>query len=245
VGSLLAAALQRAQAFLVEPPVPAAPVPVPTAAVPPACSEVQVVVTATSRGSGATTVARALAQALVVPGARAGHLLSLRPAPAGTRAQSGVTAWEVPPALEDPAEIARYGGTIMRLARGAGAAALVWDVQADDVPRAAGAIAAADAVVCVADGSAEPALCALVGDMLGERYGVRVLLAANRVRDQDEWSGRCVVALPDSRLAALRVGRGRPPAGGVGAAVERLAKILEEDAYVSSPTPGTNRAIHG
>src|SRR5438552_81401 len=94
--------------------------------------------------------------------------------------------------------------------------------------RAAGAIAAADTVVCVADGSAEPALCALVGDMLGQRYGVRVLVAANRVRDQDEWSGRCAVALPESRLAAMRIARGRPPGGAVGDAIARLTTLLEE-----------------
>jgi hypothetical protein len=229
MGSLLTAALERAQAFLLEPPVVPGPRPAPDAAGARACRDVQVVVTATSRGSGATTVARALAQALVVPGAREGHLVSLRPAPAGARAPGGVSAWEVPPALDDPSEIAQYGGTLTRLARGArGAAAVVWDVQADDVPRAEGAIAAADAVVCVAAGSAEPALCALVGDMLAERYRVRVLIVANRVRDQDEWSGRCAAALPESRLGALRVGRSRPPGGVLGTAVGRLATLLEE-----------------
>ena len=227
MGSLLAAALERAQAFLLEPPVAPGPAPVSDAAVSRACRDVQAVVTGTSRGSGATTVARALAQALVVPGARGGHLLSLRPAPAGARAPSGVSAWEVPSALDDPSEIAQYGGTLTRLARGAGPAAVVWDVQADDVSRAAGAVAAADAVVCVADGSAESALCALVGDMLGERYGVRVIVAANRVRDQDEWSGRCAVALPESRLAAMRIARGRPPGGAVGDAIARLTTLLE------------------
>jgi hypothetical protein len=228
MASLLAVALERAQAFLLEPTVALDSAPMPDAALSRACRDVQVIVTATSRGSGATTVARALAQALVLPGARAGHLVSLQPAPGGARSPSGVSAWEVPPALADPTEIAQYGGTLTRLARGAGAAAVVWDVRADDVPRAAGAIAAGDAVVCVADGSAEPALCALVGDMLGERFGVRVLVAANRVRDQDEWSGRCAVALPESRLGAMRVARGRPPGGALGTAIGRLAALLEE-----------------
>src|SRR5204863_121029 len=93
MGSLLAAALERAQAFLLEPPVAPGPAPVSDAAVSRACRDVQAVVTGTSRGSGATTVARALAQALVVPGARGGHLLSLRPAPSTTRSPGSRRSW--------------------------------------------------------------------------------------------------------------------------------------------------------
>lgn len=240
MGSFLAAALERAQAFLLEPPFAADAVPAPVAPARPVCRDHQVVVTATSRRSGATTIARALAQALAVPADRAGHLVSLRPPSAVSRAPAGVSAWEIPPALDDPSEIAEYGGTLARLARGAGAAAVVWDAQAEDLPRAAGALAACDAVVCVADGSAEPSLCALVGDMLGERYGVRVLLAANRVRDPDEWSGRCAVAVPDSRLAAVRIARGRPPGGAVGAAIAELATLLERGADGAEPAAGVS-----
>src|SRR5438067_12231134 len=103
MGSLLAAARGRAQAFLLEPPVAPGLAPVPDAAVSRACRDVQAVVTGTSRGSGATTVARALAQALVLPDARCGLFLSLRPAPAA-RTPSGVSAWEGAPALARPYE---------------------------------------------------------------------------------------------------------------------------------------------
>jgi hypothetical protein len=226
--SLITAALSRAQAFLLEPSLATERPPGPAVAPARTCQDVQVVVTATSRGSGATTVARALAQALGVPGLRASHLVLLRPDPVGGRPPAGVAAWEVPPALDDPDEIAEYGSTLARLARGSGSAAVVWDVRADDVPRAARAIEACDAVVCVAGGSAEPALCSLVGDMLAERYGTRVVLVANRVRDDDGWTGHCAVAVPDSRLAAMVIGRGRAPGGPVGDALARIAELVGE-----------------
>jgi hypothetical protein len=81
----------------------------------------------------------------------------------------------------------------------------------------------------VADGPAEPALCAVVCDMLTERYG-SVLLAGNRVRDGERWAGRCQVAVPESRLAALLIARGRAPGGAVGDALARLAALVEEQA---------------
>jgi hypothetical protein len=228
MGSLIAAALSRAQAFLLEPPAAAERLPAPDLTAAATYRDLRVLVTGTSRGSGTTTIARALAQALAEPGSRAAHLVSLRRDPAGDRPPAGVATWQVPPALDDPSEIAEYGGTLARLAVGGGSAVLVWDVQADDVPRAAGAIQASDVVVCVAEGTAEPALCALVGDMLAERYGSRVLLVANRVRDEEAWAGRCAVAVADSRLAAILIARGRAPGGAAGAAVARLAELVEE-----------------
>jgi hypothetical protein len=224
MGSLLAAALSRAQAFLLEPAAAPKRPPVADLAASAAHRDVQVIVTGTSRGSGATTVA----QALILPGSRASHLVLLDPAAAGARSPAGVATWEVPPALDDPSEVAEYGGTLARLAQGGGCASVVWDVRADRVPRAARAIQACDVVVCVADGTAEPALCKLVGEMLAERYGRRVLLVANRVRDDEAWAGRCAVCVPDARLAAISVGRGRAPGGAVGAALSRLAGLVED-----------------
>jgi hypothetical protein len=230
MGSLIAAVLARAQGFLleppsaVEPPAPALPVLVPAVA----RNAVQVAVTALSRGSGATTVAAGLAHALVVSGERSGHLVSLRPG-AARRAPPGVVVWELPPALGSSAEIADYGSTLARLAAGGDTAAMVWDVRADEVARAARLIEGCEVLVCVADGSAEPALCTLVCDMLAERYG-RALLVPNRVRDEEAWSGRCAVAVPESRLAAALIARGRAPGGAVGAALARLAAAVEDRA---------------
>jgi hypothetical protein len=104
---------------------------------------------------------------------------------------------------------------------------VVWDVRADDVARAARVMEECDAIVCVADGSAEPALCAVVCEMLTERYG-SVMLVGNRVRDRERWTGRCSVAVPESRLAALLAARGRAPGGGVGEALARIAALVEE-----------------
>jgi hypothetical protein len=231
MGSLIAAALARAQGFLLEPAVTVEPASPAAAQVPLAtCRRVQVVVTGLSRGSGATTVATGLAQALVVPGARTAHLVSLRTENgAARRAMHALVTWELPPALEDPAEIADYGATLVRLAAGGAEAAIVWDVRADDVARAARLMEECDAVVCVAEASAEPSLCALVCDMLAERYG-RVLLVANRVHDDESWSGCCAVAVPDSRLGVLLLGRGRMPGGALGGAISRLAVLVQEQA---------------
>jgi hypothetical protein len=135
--------------------------------------------------------------------------------------------WELPPALESPEEIAAYGATLGRLAIGAGRAAVVWDVRADEVARATRVIEEAAALVCVADGNAEPTLSGLVRDMLAERYG-RVLLIANRVRDHEAWAEHCSVCVPDSRLAALLIARGRAPGGAVGEALARAAALVEE-----------------
>jgi hypothetical protein len=224
MGSLIAAVLARAQAFLLEPETAAPPAPV--ARLPLASREpLEIVVTGLSRQSGASTVARGLARALIAPG-RSAHLISLRPQPRD-RLPAGVGGWELPPALCDADEIADYGATLARLAAGGGCAAVVWDVGADDVASAARVMERSDAVVCVADGSAEPALCGLVCEMLGERCR-RVLLVANRVRDEDAWSGRCAVGVPESRLAALLIARGRAPGGAVAAALARLAALLDE-----------------
>lgn len=227
MGSLLAAALARAQGFVVTPATAAPPggpgqglhaVPAPTASV-------RVAVVGLSRGSGATTVSLGLARALLVPSVRTAHLLSFAALPERT-AGDGVKRWEVPAAIRQPREVAEYGATVERLA--GPPAALVWDVAVGESERGVAAIGACDCVVAVAQGSAEPALAGLVCTLLGERYG-RVVLIANRVRDPDAWSGRCAVALPDSRLGALLAARGRMPGGGLGAALRQVALSVEAE----------------
>jgi hypothetical protein len=226
VASLIAAALARAQEFLLEPADKAEPRAPVLAPVPVETSEaLQVVVTGLSRGSGATTVAAGLAHALVVPGLRSAHLISIGDG-AAPPCPPGVERWELPAALSDSREIADYAATLARLAAGGGQAALVWDARADRVDSAAGVMSASEAVVCVAEGSAEPSLCALVCDMLRERYG-RVLLVANRAADPDAWRGCSAVALPDARLAALLLGRGRKPARPLAEPLARLAALVD------------------
>jgi hypothetical protein len=225
--SLLAAALARAQGYLLEPAARPAPVREAPLELPPGVP-VQVAVTGLSRGAGASTVAAGVALALLVPGTRPSHLVSIAAPGDRPRASLGpLVRWELPPALRGADELAGYGTTLARLASARDGAAVVWDVPCDEMPRASGLVDACDALVCVAAGSAEPVLSSIVRDMLAERHG-HVVLAANRVRDPEAWSGRCAAAVPESRLAAALIARGRAPGGGVGEALARIAAIVEQ-----------------
>jgi len=81
-------------------------------------------------------------------------------------------------------------------------------------------------LVAVADGRREPAVAALVADVLRRRHG-QVVLVANRVRDGHAWRDQGAVCIPDSRLGALLVARGRRPPGAMGAALDALAARIE------------------
>jgi len=81
-------------------------------------------------------------------------------------------------------------------------------------------------LVAVADGRREPAVAALVADVLRRRHG-QVVLVANRVRDGHAWRDQGAVCIPDSRLGALLVARGRRPPGAMGAALDSLAARVE------------------
>jgi hypothetical protein len=85
----------------------------------------------------------------------------------------------------------------------------------------------ANAVVLVAGMGSEPALAEVAARMLGEDFG-RVVLVANRVTDASRWSGRPDLCVPESRLGAALLGRGRRPAGAFGAALARLGDLVEE-----------------
>jgi uncharacterized protein (DUF3820 family) len=228
VGSLFAAALARAQGFLLAPAAETSAAPAGEFTLHPSAvaRPLRVAVIGLTRRSGATLVACGLAHALAVAGVRESHLLTLAgEGPDRAARAAAVTRWELPPALREPAEVAEYGETVGRLA--GGPAALVWDFSAADSGLAGAAIRASDCAVAVASGSAEPALAALVCSMLAERVG-DVLLVANRVLDPDRWRGRCLAALPESRLGAFTAARGRMPGGELGLALRRLAAAVEE-----------------
>jgi hypothetical protein len=228
VGSLLAAALARAQSFLVEPVPRTTELSTlePLTRVPAHAEPLRLAVVGLSHESGATTVASGLAHALALSGQRSVHILALTCEEKESASRpSGVTRWEVPFALRDPREVAEYGATVERL--GGGATTLVWDVSAREAERAGEAIRSSDCVIGLAAACAEPALSGLVCTMLAERYG-EVLLVANRVRDPERWSGRCAAAIPESRLGALLAARGRMPGGALGVSLRRLAALVEE-----------------
>ena len=82
-------------------------------------------------------------------------------------------------------------------------------------------------LVAAADGRREPPIAALVRDVLAARHE-RVVLVANRTRDVTAWRERGAVCVPDSRLGAWLLQRGRWPPGGMGVAFEALAVQVRE-----------------
>jgi hypothetical protein len=204
VSSLLAAALERVQGFLLEPVEVRDPRQSGIEAVsrssadPLPLGPIEVVVLGMVAGCGVSTLARGLALSLAVPGERESHVVEL----ATTSSR--------------PAD---------------GPAAIVWDVAWGEVERATEVARAADAVVLVASGSGHPAIAELVASMLGERFG-RLVLIANRVSDPARWSGRAAACVPESRLAAALVGRGRRPFGMFGAVLAELAALVERGQVV-------------
>jgi len=77
-------------------------------------------------------------------------------------------------------------------------------------------------LVAVADGRREAALAALVLEVLTKRHE-RVVLVANRVRDVSAWQAAGALCVPESRLGAWLLGRGRRPPGAMGAALVAIA----------------------
>jgi hypothetical protein len=108
-----------------------------------------------------------------------------------------------------------------------GAAALVWDAGSGDVALARGIAHRADAVVLVAGKTSEPALAEITADVLRQEFE-RIVLIANRVTDPSRWNRRADVCIPDSWLGAALLGRGRRPPGAPGAALDRLAAIVQD-----------------
>jgi hypothetical protein len=77
-------------------------------------------------------------------------------------------------------------------------------------------------LVAVADARREPAVALLVRDVLAQRHE-RVVVVGNRARDAAAWGACGAVVVPDARLGAVLVARGRRPPGSMGAAFEALA----------------------
>ena len=78
----------------------------------------------------------------------------------------------------------------------------------------------------MAGGNADPALAELATEMIAERCR-RALLVANRAGGEGAWHGRAAVCLPESRIAARTIRRGRMPGGAVGSGLRRLAAIVD------------------
>jgi hypothetical protein len=103
----------------------------------------------------------------------------------------------------------------------------VWDLAMHEVGRARDLADRLDAVVLVAGASTEPALAEAAAQMLRQDF-LRLLLVANRVTDPSRWHDRADLCLPQSRLGAALVSRGRWPVGAFGAALRQLGELVEE-----------------
>ena len=143
--------------------------------------------------------------ALGVPGARAAHLVA-------------VTTCSTEAMVE-------HAGTVGQMA--AQPVAIVWDLEPTELQRAGQIVAESDAVLLVAGDRSEPALAELVSRMLSERFGA-VRLVATRVAEPARWEGRAIACVPQSRLGAVLLARGRRPAGELGAVLAALAAVVEE-----------------
>ena len=134
----------------------------------------------------------------------------------------GGRVWDVPSTLNDGHEVAEYGRLVRHLA---GDSAIVWDVPATELERVRG-VAPALTPVLVVPAQSQPALAELVAETLSERFaGLRVV--ANRVRSPDRWSGLAALCIPESKVAAMLAIRGRRPGGEFGAAIGRLATLVQ------------------
>jgi hypothetical protein len=98
----------------------------------------------------------------------------------------------------------------------------------DTEPAVVGALrhrGAGRVLVVVGDARREPAVAALVLEVLAGRHE-RVVLVGNRIRDSDAWRAHGALCVPESRLGAWLVGRARRPPGAMGAAFDALAYAL-------------------
>lgn len=232
---LLAAALARAEAFLLEPVVVGDPGTAPT---PPAAARPLVAVVGVAPRCGTTTVARALAaelalrdqaRAAVVVGPDVRGSLPIGTPAAGrlARVVSSRAGVEARPSgrlcLTSAVEPARADGSIR------GIAAVVLEAEAAGAAGAAASVA--DATVLVAAPHVEPALACVLAASLA-RVGPQPLVLLNRSpathSEAPAWRGRADVSVPLSHGAARLALSGRGAGGPFGAAIALLADRCED-----------------
>jgi hypothetical protein len=205
-GGVLAAALARAEAWLLEPPAPGAPAP----PVEPPPRPV-VVVRGLARGCGASTVARALAARLARDDHTGAAVLVGGPAGTGPRIAAPAALRLARALAEDGCDCVRASGRVclvsdsegMAAVPGVGACPVVIDVAHASSP--AEGLGRADLAVLVASPAVESALAAAVETSL-TAAGHRVELVMNRIDHHDPPSGHATLGQPlaisESRLAA-------------------------------------------
>jgi hypothetical protein len=227
----IAAALARAEAWLLEPAEPAVAAaetgPGPTGSRP------VVAVFGLALGCGATVVTRALAAEL---GARDGGAAAVAcAAPAAAIPLASPAASRLARTLASlPGARARAVGRLC-LVEGADQLALcdaaryLAPVVIDAGHAVVGGVPAALAhhAVLVASPRVEPALASVAAACLA-RVGPEPIVVVNRSRGDEGWSGPASVELPDARMGAQLALGGREPRGELGRAIADLADLCEE-----------------
>lgn len=219
----MSAWLARAEAWLLEPA--ARPAAVEPPAPPP--TRLTVAVLGLTPGSGATTLARALAVELA------------RRDPAGAAIVMSEHRPSAPPAPATPAALrlarslralgcdgARAAGRLCLTGGPAVPPALAAPVVLDAGRAGQLGVGRADRTVVVAGPGAEPALAQVVRDSFA-RGGREPDLVANRVEDAARWHSIGALVVGESRLAALWALAGHEPRGRLGAVVRELADAWE------------------
>jgi hypothetical protein len=96
----------------------------------------------------------------------------------------------------------------------------------DTEPAEASRLCHRGVLIAVADARREPALAALVVELLGRR-NERILLVGNRAHDPAAWREHGALCVPESRPGAWLVSRGRRPPGAMGDALDALAARVQ------------------
>jgi hypothetical protein len=220
VSSVLSVVAARAERWLLEPaPAPAqravAPAPV-------------VAVVGLARGSGASTIARAVAVELARRHVTATAVVSADSLPAAGLAMGA--ARRVARGMgEDARPLGRLvlvtAGEVVRGAAAGGELPVVFDVSHGVPPEAA--LALADRALLVASPDVEPALAQVAGEALA-RDGLPPLLVLNRAaEDAEHWGDLPDVSVGEGRLGARLALAGRDPVGALRAAAAVLADACE------------------
>jgi hypothetical protein len=230
-GGMLAAALARAESFLLEAPVPSDATATRLVHTPLVVAVVPLVgrcgTTTVARGVGALLAARHDSGAAIVSGSTDNLAFSM-PSPVAARLTRSVG--------EQVDAVPRVGGRLCLLdcdARIARAQALrhevplVIDVSHGSDPSEAASLA--DVTVLVAAGETQPALAAVVGASLA-RSGPEPLLVVSRASTQEDdlWADRPVHRLVDAKFASRIALAGREAPGVLGDALGELVDRFDE-----------------
>ena len=222
---LVRTTLARVEDWLLEPVDPAELTPPEPALAPRSV----VAVFSLGRGSGATTVARALAAELAGRDAGGAAVVGCSLPRGGIPLASSAAARLARALVDLPGARTRAAGRLC-LVEVPGPAALVEaarelaPVVLDGGGEELGGVSAgvADRTVLVTSARVEPSLAGVAAVCLA-RIGPPPVVVVNRVRAASEWTGPPAIELPESRMGAQVALGGRGPRGELGRAVARLA----------------------